>query len=94
MQHTWKRPEISWYKILVGKYEGRRTLRRSKARWINNIKMDIEEIGCEEVEYRVERRSEAVNNLAIPTALSCRQGETRRLALHVKYIKSTGKIIK
>jgi hypothetical protein len=58
--------------------------------------MDIEEIGCEEVdrtqqvEYRMKDRSEAVNNLTVPTALSCRQGETRRLALHEKYIKSTG----
>jgi hypothetical protein len=58
--------------------------------------MDIEEIGCEEVdwaqqvEYRMKGRSETVNNLATPIALSCRQGETRRFALHVKYIKSTG----
>jgi hypothetical protein len=33
------------YKILVGKPEGKRPLGRPRHRWVNNIKMDIGEIG-------------------------------------------------
>jgi hypothetical protein len=33
------------YRILVGKPEGKRPLRRSRHRWVNNIKMDLREIG-------------------------------------------------
>ena len=32
---------------LVGKPEGKRTLRRSRRRWENNIKMDLMEMGCD-----------------------------------------------
>jgi hypothetical protein len=33
------------YGILVGKTEGKRTLGRSRLRWVHNIKMDLREIG-------------------------------------------------
>jgi hypothetical protein len=33
------------YRILVGKPEGKRTLRRPRRRWVDNIKMDLREIG-------------------------------------------------
>jgi hypothetical protein len=33
------------YKILVGKPEGKRPLRRPRRRWVDNIKMDLKEIG-------------------------------------------------
>jgi hypothetical protein len=33
------------YGLLVGKPEGKRPLGRSRCRWIDNIKMDILEIG-------------------------------------------------
>jgi hypothetical protein len=33
------------YRILVGKPEGKRPLRRPRHRWENNIKMDLREIG-------------------------------------------------
>jgi hypothetical protein len=35
------------YRILVGKPEGKRQLGRSRRRWVNNIKMDLREIGCD-----------------------------------------------
>jgi hypothetical protein len=35
--------ECIW--ILVGKPERKRPLRRPKRRWVNNIKMDLREIG-------------------------------------------------
>jgi hypothetical protein len=34
------------YKILVGKPEGKRPLGRPRCRWVDNIKMDLREIGC------------------------------------------------
>ena len=34
------------YKVLVGKPEGKRPLRRPKHRWEYNIKMDVQELGC------------------------------------------------
>jgi hypothetical protein len=33
------------YKILVGKPDGKRSLRRPRRRWVDNIKMDLREIG-------------------------------------------------
>ena len=33
------------HKVLVGKREGKRPLRRPRRRWEDNIKMDLEEVG-------------------------------------------------
>jgi len=34
------------YRFLVGKPEGRRPLVRPRRRWEDNIKMDLQEVGC------------------------------------------------
>jgi len=34
------------YRALVGKPEGRRPLGRLRRKWVDNIKMDLEEVGC------------------------------------------------
>ena len=34
------------YRVLVGKPEGRRTVRRPRRRWVGNIRMDLQEVGC------------------------------------------------
>jgi hypothetical protein len=39
------------YRILVGKPEGRRTLGKPRRRWVDNIKMDLREIGFEGVDW-------------------------------------------
>ena len=36
----------SAYGVLVGKPEGKRPLGRLRLRWEDNIKMDIQEVGC------------------------------------------------
>jgi len=36
------------YRVLVGKPEGKRPLGRPKCRWEDNIKMDLQEVGCGE----------------------------------------------
>ena len=34
------------YKVLLGKPEGRRTLGRPRRRWVDNIRIDLQELGC------------------------------------------------
>jgi hypothetical protein len=41
----------SAYRILVGKPEGKRPLRRERRRWVHNIKMDPSEIGWGSVDW-------------------------------------------
>jgi len=39
------------YKVLVGKPEGKRPLGRTRRRWEDNIKMDLQEVGCEGMDW-------------------------------------------
>jgi len=39
------------YRILVGKPEGQRPLGRPRHRWEDNIKMDLQEVGCEGMDW-------------------------------------------
>ena len=39
------------YRVLVGKPEGKRPLGRPRRRWEDNIKMDIQEVGCKGVDW-------------------------------------------
>jgi len=34
------------YRVFVGKPEGKRPLRRPRRRWEDNIKTDLQEVGC------------------------------------------------
>jgi hypothetical protein len=34
------------YRVLVGKPEGKRLLGKPRRRWKDNIKMDLQEVGC------------------------------------------------
>jgi len=34
------------YRVLVGKPEGRRPLGRPRCRWVDNIRMDLQKVGC------------------------------------------------
>jgi hypothetical protein len=38
--------EIGVYRVLVGKPEGKRPLGRPRHRWEDNIRMDLQEVGC------------------------------------------------
>jgi len=44
MQHIWGGRVV--YRVLVGKPEGKRPLGRPRLRWEDNIKMDLQEVGC------------------------------------------------
>jgi hypothetical protein len=39
------------YRLLVGRQEGKRPLGRPRCRWINNIKIDLSEIGLSVVDW-------------------------------------------
>jgi hypothetical protein len=62
------------YRLLVGKPEGKRPLRRPKRRWIDNIKMDLLETGLNVVDwislaqdrYRWMALVSSVMNLRVP----------------------------
>jgi len=44
MWRVWVRRGV--YRVLVGKPEGRRPMGRPRRRWVNNIRMDLQEVGC------------------------------------------------
>jgi hypothetical protein len=62
------------YRVLVGKPEGKRPLGRSRRRWGENIKMDLQEVGCGGMDWielaqdrdRWRALVNAVMNLRIP----------------------------
>jgi len=39
------------YRVLVGKSEGKRALGRPRCRWVDSIRMDLQEEGCGHVEW-------------------------------------------
>jgi hypothetical protein len=62
------------YRLVVGKLEGKRLLGRPRRRWIDNIKMDLLEIGLNVVDwiglaqdrYRWRALVNSVMNLRVP----------------------------
>jgi len=64
----------SVYRVLVGKPEGKRPLGRPRHRWEDNIKMYLQEVGCEGVDCfelaqdrdRWRALVNAVMNLSVP----------------------------
>jgi hypothetical protein len=65
---------LSVYRVLVGKPEGKRPLGKTRRIWEDNIKMDLQKVGCgdldwiEQAEDRDRRRAlvNAVMNLRVP----------------------------
>ena len=39
------------YRVLMGKPEGKRPLGRPRRRWVDNIRMDLQEVGCGHVDW-------------------------------------------
>ena len=62
------------YRVLVGKPEGKRPLGRPRRRWVANIRMDLQEVGCGYVDWiglaqdrdRWRTLVSAVMNLRVP----------------------------
>ena len=49
MAHMWE--VRGAYRVLVGKPEGKRPLGRPRHRWEDNIKIDLQEVGCEDMDW-------------------------------------------
>jgi len=39
------------YRVLVGKPEGKRPLGRPRRRWVDNIRTDLQEVGCGYIDW-------------------------------------------
>jgi len=39
------------YRVLVGKPEGKRPLGRPRRRWVDNIRMNLQEVGCGYIDW-------------------------------------------
>jgi hypothetical protein len=39
------------YRVLVGKPEGKRPLGKARHKWEDNIKMDLQDVGCEGMDW-------------------------------------------
>ena len=44
MWRVWVRRGV--YRVLVGKQKGKRPLGKPRRRWVDNIRMDLQEVGC------------------------------------------------
>ena len=71
---TRKGEERGLYRFLVGKPEGRRSLGRPSPRWVDNIRTDLQEVGCVYLDWiglaqdrdRWRKLVSAVMNLRVP----------------------------
>jgi hypothetical protein len=62
------------YKFLVGKPEGKRPLGRPRRRWVDNVRMDLQKVGCGYMDWiglaqdrdRWRTLVSAVMNLGVP----------------------------
>ena len=83
------------YRVLVGKPEGKRPLGRPRRRWVNNIRMDLQEVGCGYMDWiglaqdrdRCRTLVSAVMNLRVPWntgnfLTSCKPVSFSRRTLH------------
>jgi hypothetical protein len=57
------------YRVLVGKPEGKRPLGRPRRGWEDNIKMDLQEVGCRGVD-RIELAQDRDRRRALLTAVT------------------------
>ena len=66
--------ERGMYRVLVGKPEGKRQLGRPRRRWVDNIGLDLQEVGCGYIDWiglaqnrdRWRTLVSAVMNLRVP----------------------------
>ena len=94
------------YRVLVGIPEGRRPLRRPRRRWVDNIRMDLQKVGCGYMDWiglaqdrdRWWTLVSAVMNLRVPWNAgnflsSCKEVSFSRRILHnwvSKWVVSIG----
>ena len=94
--HVARMGEEGWvYRVLVGKPEGKRPLGRPRRRWVDNIRMDLQEVECGYMDWiglaqdrdRWRTLVSAVMNLRVPWNVgnfltSCKPFSFTRRTLH------------
>jgi len=98
--------ERELYRVLVGKPEGRRPLGRPRRRWVDNIRMDLQDVGCGYMDWiglaqdrdRWRTLVSAVMNLRVPEnagnfLTSCKPVSFSRRTLHHGVCKSVSQYI-
>ena len=83
------------YRVLVGKPEGKRPMGRPRCRWVDNIRMDLQEVGCGYMDWiglaqdrdRWRKLVSAVMNVRVPWnagnfLTSCKTVSCSRRTLH------------
>ena len=61
------------YRFLMGKPEGKRQLGRSRRRWVDNIKMGVQEVGCGGMDWiRLSQHSDRWRALVINAVINIR----------------------
>jgi hypothetical protein len=67
------------YRLLVGKPEGKRPLTRPRRRWVDNIRMDLGEVGWSDVDWidlaRDRNRWRALVNSVLNLRVPCNAGK-------------------
>ena len=95
------------YRILVGKPEGKRPLGRPRRTWVDNIRTDLQEVGCGYMDWiglaqdrdRWWALVSAVMNLRVPKnsrnfVTSCKPVSFSRRTLHHAVSQSDNKVFK
>ena len=58
------------YRVFVGKYQGKRPPGRRRRRWEDNIKMDLQEVGCGGMDW-IDLAQDRDRWLALVNAVMC-----------------------
>jgi len=87
--------EMGVYRVFLGKPEGRRPLGRPRRRWVDNIRMDLQDVGCGYMDWiglaqdrdRWRTLANVVMNLRVPRnagnfLTSCKPVSFSRRTLH------------
>jgi hypothetical protein len=89
------------YRLLVGKPEGKKPLGRQRSRWVDNIRMDLGEVGWGDVDWiglakdrdRWRALVDSVLNLRVPwNAGKLSSGLSSSVQLQVSYSTTIDKI--
>jgi hypothetical protein len=68
------------YNILVGRPEGRKPLGRPRRRWEDNIKMDLRDIGCGDVDWIHSARDRDTWRAVVNTVITFRFHKMRGIS--------------
>ena len=66
--HVAHRGRRGAYRVLVGKPEGKKPLGKPRRRWEDNIKMDLQEVGCGGMDW-IELAQDSENLQALANAV-------------------------